>query len=78
MRTIHLPAIDRRVSLAAYIAAVKLAKANPTATFSHGLTCWWPCTGDEIVRQFVAGLEERINQAVTYLQRGQEKSYTHE
>ena len=70
MRTIHLPAVDRRVSLAAYIAAVKRGKANPTMTFSHGLTCWWPCTGDEIVRQFVAGIQDRISQAIPYHRRG--------
>jgi hypothetical protein len=73
MRTIHLPAIDRRVSLVAYVAAVKKAKANPDSTFSHGLTCWWPCTGKEILHQFVAGMQDRINQAVPYLQRSQER-----
>lgn len=77
MRTVHLPAVDRRVSLAAYIAAVKRAKANPTEIFSHGLTCWWPCAGEEIVRQFVDGMQERINQAVPYHQRGQERSHAH-
>jgi hypothetical protein len=73
MRTIHLPAVDRRVSLVAYVAAVKKAKANPDSTFSHGLTCWWPCTGKEILQQFVAGMQDRITQAVPYLQRSQER-----
>jgi hypothetical protein len=70
MRTIHLPAIDRRVSLAAYLAAVKKAKANPSATFAHGLTCWWPCTGEEILRQFSQGVHARINDAIPYTERG--------
>src|SRR5713101_6190053 len=29
LRTIYLPAIERRVSLRAYVAAIKVAKANP-------------------------------------------------
>jgi hypothetical protein len=33
LRTIHLPAIDRTVSLAAYNQAIRLAKAFPTAVF---------------------------------------------
>jgi hypothetical protein len=70
MRTITLPAINKTVPLGAYVAAVKLAKANPTMEFKHGLTCWWPCTGAEIVQQFFRGVQDRINQAVPYSQRG--------
>jgi hypothetical protein len=70
IRTIFLPAIDRRVSLSAYIAAVKLAKANPDATFKNGLTTWWPTTGREILAQFRAGVMDRINHAVPYRNRG--------
>jgi hypothetical protein len=69
MRTIHLPAIDRHVTLAAYVAAVKTAKAHPDVTFKHGLTCWWPCIGSEILRQFRAGIDDRINQAIPYCHR---------
>lgn len=69
-RTIYLPSIERRVTLAAYLRAVRVAKANPDAEFKHGLTCWWPCTGADIVRQFVAGMIDRINQAIPYTQRG--------
>ena len=72
MRVLYIPAIDRRVSLAAYVAAVKKAKANPNETFSHGLTCWWPCTGEEIMRQFVDGIRDRINQGLSYSHRGKE------
>lgn len=70
MRTIHLPAIDRVVRLGAYVQAVKTAKANPNRTFRYGLTCRWPVTGVEIIRQFHAGLHGRINQAVPYAQGG--------
>jgi len=73
MRTIYLPAIDRRVSLSAYVSAVRRAKADPSSVFSHGLTCWWPCTGEEILRQFHEGLQDRINQAVPYSRRGRKE-----
>ena len=69
MRTIYLPAIERSVPLSQYIRAVKLAKANPDARFKHGLTCWWSCTGKEIVRQFFDGIQDRINQAMPYIER---------
>ena len=69
MRAIHLPAIDRRVSLKAYVAAVKMAKANPDREFSHGLTTWWPTTGAEIMQQFHEGMQDRINAGIPYLQR---------
>lgn len=69
-RTIALPALGRRVSLRAYAAAVRLAKANPDVEFKHGLTTWWPTTGREIVRQFRRGLHERISDGVSYAERG--------
>jgi hypothetical protein len=69
-RTIYLPAIERRVSLAAYVAAIKTAKAQPEQTFKHGLTTWWPTTGREIVAQFRDGMHDRINQAIPYRRRG--------
>jgi hypothetical protein len=72
LRTIHLPAIDRTVSLAAYNQAVRLAKAFPTAVFKTGLTTWWPTTGAEIIKQFREGMTDRINQAIPYSQRGQQ------
>ena len=72
MRTIYLPAIDRTVTLKDYIRAVKLAKENPDMEFKHGLTCWWSCTGRDIVKQFVEGVHDRINQGVPYCTRGKE------
>ena len=41
MRTIYLPALGRHVTLAAYLQAVRMAKANPDMTFKTGFT-----TGD--------------------------------
>jgi hypothetical protein len=70
MRTIHLPAIDKRVPLSAYIKAIRAAKENPERTFTTGLTTWWPTTGSEVMDQFRRGMQERINEAVPYTQRG--------
>ena len=69
-RFVTLPAINKRVTLAEYIHAVKLAKAHPDREFKTGLTTWWPTTGAEIVRQFRRGMVERINDAVSYQYRG--------
>lgn len=69
-RYINLPALGRKVPLGAYVAAVKLAKANPTAEFKTGLTTWWPTTGAEVVAQFWRGVEHRINQGIPCNQRG--------
>jgi len=61
MYFITLTAINKRVSISAYIKAVKAARANPTAEFKHGLTTWWPTTGAEIVKQFRNGMHDRIS-----------------
>lgn len=60
MNGIHLPAVNRTVPIGAYVRAVRLAKANPDATFKHGLTTWWPTTGADIVNQFRS--EARLRQ----------------
>jgi hypothetical protein len=73
-RIIYLPAIERRVSLAAYVAAIKTAKAHPEQIFKHGLTTWWPTAGREIVAQFRDGMHDRINQATPYRGRGRPNS----
>ena len=71
LRAIYLPAIEKRVSLGAYVAAVKKAKVHPDAEFQHGLTTWWPTKGRDIVRQFREGMHERISDAHPYhLRRG--------
>ena len=69
-RTIYLPAIEKHVTMAAYIRAVKTALANPEREFKHGLTCWWPCKGSEISKQFLGGVHDRISQGIPYSQRG--------
>ena len=69
MRTITI-ATGRTVSIGQYVTAIKFAKASPDAEFAHGLTCWWPCTGREIMEQFMRGVHDRINQAVPYIERG--------
>ena len=69
VRTIYLPAVNKHVTLSAYVRAVKLAIANPDAEFKHGLTCWWSCRGRDIRKQFVDGVHDRINQAIPYVTR---------
>lgn len=70
MKYISLPAINKRVSLANYIMGIQKAKANPTKPFKHGLTCWYSCTGEDIMKQFMDGINDRINQAIPYSERG--------
>lgn len=72
MRVINLPAIHRQVTLRAYLMAIRTAKANPEQEFKYGLTCWWPCTGAEIMRQFMEGVHDRINQGIRYADRGRQ------
>ena len=67
-RSIYLPALERSVSLGAYVQAIRKAKANPHAEFKHGLTTWWPVTGQAIVNQFREGMHERITAGVPYYQ----------
>ncbi len=69
-RVIYCPGPDKWVSIGAYTKAVKLAKANPDEVFKTGLTTWWPTKGDEIVRQFRRGLQDRISQGIPYSERG--------
>jgi hypothetical protein len=61
MRTIHIAATGHTVRLGAYVAAIGKAKANPDAMFRYGLTTWWPVTGADIRRQFMDGVNDRIN-----------------
>ena len=69
-RVMALPAVNKTVTLRAYVAAVRLAKENPGVTFDHGFTTWWPTTGADIMRQFRQGVQDRINQAIPYMERG--------
>ena len=63
-------ASGRVVTLGQYVAAVKMAKANPDTEFRQGLSSEWPCTGAEVVRQFREGMVDRLNQAVPRIDRG--------
>lgn len=72
-RTITLSAIGKTVTIGQYVKAVKMAKANLDAEFKYGLTCWWSCTGRDIMRQFREGLEQRISDAIPYMKRGLNK-----
>ena len=69
-RYVYLSAVHRWVSLGQYVAAVKRAKAEPETEFNHGLTTWEPTTGADVVRQFRAGIHDRINQGVPAIERG--------
>lgn len=65
-RTITLPAVNKSVTMRAYVAAVRHAIAHPTTEYKHGLTTWWPTTGAEIRKQFRRSMNDRINEAVSY------------
>lgn len=69
-RVIYVPGCSRWVTLGEYVRAIKTAKAHPQATFPQGLTCWYPCTGADIMRQFRQGVTDRINEAIPYSKRG--------
>jgi len=72
-RRIYISAIDRWVSLGNYVRSIKKVKANPLdRVYEHGLTCWWRCTGKDIMEQFRKGMMERINEAIPYIKRGVE------
>ena len=69
-RVIYVPGYSRWVTVGQYVQAVKMAKSHPDSEFKAGLTCWWPCTGREIMRQFRQGMYDRINEGVPYTKRG--------
>lgn len=62
--SIYLPALERAVSVRAYVAAVKRAKAEPSTTFRAGLETWWPTAGLEVRGQFNRALHARINSRI--------------
>lgn len=71
-RTIY--ASGRDIPLGIFVAGIKTARANLDTEFSCGLHgdryFSDPCTGREIMKQFRAGMHDRINQAVPYILRG--------
>jgi hypothetical protein len=72
-RVVLVVANDKVVSLGQYVRAIKQAKAHPTARFDQGLSCWWPCTGEDIMKQFMDGVHERINDGIPYIDRGRKQ-----
>ena len=53
----------RSIPARTYIAAIKTAKANPNQMFSSSLRGrLWPATGSEIMQQYRADMQRRINQ----------------
>lgn len=71
MRAIYVTGYDKWVTISAYIKAIKQVKAAPPETiWAHGLTSWWPTSGEQIMRQFLAGVHSRINDDIPYVQRG--------
>lgn len=72
MRTIYLPSIERSITIGQYVRAIKLAKKHLNKEFKQGLNCWWPCSGQDIVNQFRDAVQDRINQAIPYMLRGQQ------
>lgn len=70
MRTVYLPALERSVTLGAYVRAVRTAIAHPDQEFSTSLNGWWPALGSEIRRQFRAAIHDRINAGIPYASRG--------
>ena len=66
----YITVLDRKIPLGVYVAAIKKAKANPDAIFKHGLTTWWGTSGKDIMRQFMEGVMDRIDQGVSYSIRG--------
>lgn len=46
----------------AYLAGIRMAKENPTATFKRTLHSYEPGTGAEIVAQYRRDLQRRINE----------------
>ncbi len=67
-RYITLPS-GKKVGLGAYVNAVKVAKAEPNVYFKDGFDGWGQY-GYQVVASFWRGVEDRINQAVPYMQRG--------
>lgn len=50
------------VTLREYVRAWRAVKAAPSGTaFKSSLCGWWPASREEILRQFIAGLHDRIN-----------------
>jgi hypothetical protein len=70
MQRVIVLANGRQIPLGKYVQGIKQAKANPSATFKHGLTGWWPVSGQEIVHEFFGMVQDLINR---HLKIGQDR-----
>jgi len=61
---------ENKISIPAYIQGIKLAKSNLDREFKQGLTCWFPCTGQDIVNQFRESIHDMINRGISAIERG--------
>lgn len=68
MQQVIVLANGKQISLGKFVQGIKLAKANPRATFKHGLTGWWPVCGREVVHQFFTMVQDLINRHLTIRQ----------
>lgn len=66
---IYCPGPDKWVTIGQYVRAVKYAKDHPDREFKDGLTSWGPTTGRQVVRQFMQGVDDRINSGRPYHER---------
>ena len=69
-RLIYAPGPDVWLTIPQYIKAFRTAKANPEVEFKQSFNCWWPCKGSVIVKEFHAAMHHRINQGLSYSDRG--------
>ncbi|TET21429.1 MAG: hypothetical protein E3J71_09480 [Candidatus Stahlbacteria bacterium] len=70
-RMIYIPGIDRWVTLGQYVKAIKKVKSMPLDTiWPHSLEDWTSARGSDILREFMKGIMDRINQGIPYSQRG--------
>ena len=68
MQRVIVLANGKQIPLGKYVQGIKQAKANPDATFKHGLTGWWPVCGQEVVHQFFGMVQDLINRHLTIRQ----------
>jgi hypothetical protein len=65
----------RTVSLSSYTQSWQRVKSlvssgQSSTIFSQSLTRWWSCTARDILDEFREGMQDRINQAIPYILRG--------
>lgn len=82
MQPIYLPATHKFIPVHIYVDALKVVKANPNATFPHGLNSWYSKKGIEIYKEYIEAIHDRINLRARGLclanQIQQSKTYSHE